>query len=102
MSVEEKARREATDAFLAKRKPLDDNDLMRMYIAGHAEALRWRDPVEEPPSDGEEVLIATDDSTLAFAIYEGMFLGGMGFRAPNGGWANATRWRPIGPLPEAL
>lgn len=80
----------------------DENEqasFMDGYFAGYAEAMRWCDAVKEQPLNGQEVIVMTEDSTLAFATYEEMFLLGMGFRATNGGLLAATHWRPIGPLP---
>lgn len=41
------------------------------FIAGYAEALRWRDPEVDPPTNQDVVLVKTDNNCYATAYYHG-------------------------------
>ena len=41
------------------------------FIAGYNEAMRWRDPKEEPPTNQDIVLVKTDNDCYATAYYHG-------------------------------
>jgi len=41
------------------------------FIAGYAEAIRWRDPEVDPPTNQDVVLVKTDNNCYATAYYHG-------------------------------
>jgi len=84
---------------------------VNLYLAGHAEAMRWRDPVTEPPlfDSGDEaipVLIDVDLPTIEqwtknnsgerYERFQATTYGKRGFNT----YFRVRAWRPIGPLPE--
>lgn len=47
----------------------------RDYLAGYNEAMRWRDPKEEPPINQDIVLVKTDNDCYATAYFHGKVSG---------------------------
>lgn len=43
----------------------------RDYLAGYNEAIRWRDPKEDPPTNQDIVLVKTDNDCYATAYFHG-------------------------------
>lgn len=41
------------------------------YMDGYSEAMRWRDPKEEPPTNQDIVLVKTDNDCYATAYFHG-------------------------------
>ena len=41
------------------------------YTKGYNEAIRWRDPKEEPPTNQDIVLVKTDNDCYATAYFHG-------------------------------
>lgn len=78
MTAEEKAREYADGMY----SNTDSNDYSRTtaeewdacydgYVTGYTEAMRWRDPKEEPPINQDIVLVKTDNDCYATAYFHG-------------------------------
>ena len=92
MSVEEKAREYVRERSTEFEVGVRVGDVRDAYLAGHAEALRWRDLREELPSEYGLYQCITELG-LCHERW-----GTAGFGAPRS--ADIRLWRPIGPLPS--
>lgn len=108
MTPEEKAREAAEASFSANElccNCIANIDAgAKLYLAGHAEAQRWRDPAVELPPAETEVLIQWEERTASggrfithdVALYRTETRQFTGWRD----YGINVRWRPIGPLPK--
>lgn len=67
----------------------------KAYLAGYNEAMRWRDPKEEFPNDGEEVQLKIFDTYYNKQEYKhDVYLGGR-WRFWESKYIDILGWRPI-------
>jgi len=65
-----------TDNNDYSRTPADEWDACYDgYVEGYNEAMRWRDPKEEPPINQDIVLVKTDNDCYATAYFHGKVSG---------------------------
>lgn len=77
-TVEEKAQEYAMEFVKSKYSDIYSvdakfafNAVKHDWLAGHAEAMRWRDPEVDPPTNKDVVLVKTDNNCYATAYYHG-------------------------------
>ena len=80
MKTEDKAKAYAKKRIVLenRNKFSDEANLMaaeyyayKAYLAGYEEAMLWRDPKVEPPTNQDIVLVKTDNNCYATAYYHG-------------------------------
>ncbi len=70
-TVEEKSERYIKKGFWKLNAGGWKARMNEAFIAGYTEALRWRDPEVDPPTNKDVVLVKTDNNCYATAYYHG-------------------------------
>lgn len=114
-NVENKAQEYAEGIYTPEALPAKPNSLhfkvlenarkqlADAYLAGHAEALRWRKCSEEMPPEGERMLCLVAGERFKFPSVWGWMGNNWSINVGDphiGSHKNITHWRPIGDYPQ--
>ena len=70
-TAEEKAERYANEMYQDANEWDEWDFYYDGYMGGYSEAMRWRDPEVDPPTNKDVLLVKTDNNCYATAYYHG-------------------------------